>query len=189
MQAKIKSNRIVLVLGLFLTAAVFGLVLFSFVKAEDIDCSQLTGDDKKKCEILEKRAEDYQDLIDIKNKQQNTLQKQMEIINTEQAKTQAALLETKNKAEDLSGRINDLERDIDYKENLINYQRLMLTGMMQSYYDYYQQGVLDLVLINRDFSSILNQSDYLEQTSTKVNEVLDSIKRAKAELENEQNDL
>jgi len=189
MLAKTKNNRIVLIFGLFLTAAVFGLALFSFVKADNIDCSQLTGDDKKKCEILEKKAEDYQDLIDIKNKQQATLQKQMQIIDTEQARTQAELADTKNKAEDLTGKISDLERDISYKEDLISYQRLILAGMMQSYYEYYQQGVLDLVLISRDFSSILNQSDYLEQTSTKINEILDDIQKAKATLENEQNDL
>lgn len=189
MVIKIKNNRIVLIFELLLTAAVFGLALFSLVKAEDIDCSQLTGDNKKKCEILEKKAEDYQDLIDIKNKQQSTLQKQMEIINTEQARTQAELADTKSKAEDLTGKINDLERDISYKEDLISYQKLILVGMMQSYYEYYQQGVLDLVLINRDFSTILNQSDYLEQTSVKVNEILDSIQKAKTELENQQNDL
>lgn len=189
MSVKTKNSRIAFVFQLFLTAAVFGLALFSWAKADDINCSQLTGDDKKKCEILEDKAQAYQDLIDIKNKQQDTLQKQMEIINTEQARTQAAIIDTKNKAEDLSGKISDLERDIGYKEDLISYQKLILAGMMQSYYEYYQQGVLDLVLINRDFSAILNQSDYMEQTSVKVNEILDGIQKAKAELENEQNDL
>jgi peptidoglycan hydrolase CwlO-like protein len=189
MRAKIKNNQIVLILGLFLTAAVFGLALFSSVLADDIDCGQLTGDDKKKCEILEKKAEDYQDLIDIKNKQQATLQKQMQLIDTEQARTQAELATTKSESEELEIKISDLERDISYKEDLVSYQRLILTGMMQSYYEYYQQGVLDLVLINRDFSSILNQADYMEQTSVKINEILDSIQKAKAELESEQNDL
>lgn len=189
MSIKTKNDRIVPTFQLFLIAAVFGLALFSLAKAEDIDCSQLTGDDQKKCEILEKKAENYQDLIDIKNKQQSTLQKQMELINTEQMRTQTALTDTKSKAEDLAGKINELERDISYKEDLISYQRLMLIGMMQSYYEYYQQGVLDLVLINRDFSAILNQSDYLEQTSVKINEILDSIQKTKTELEGQQNDL
>lgn len=189
MVIKIKNSRIVLVFQLFLTAAIFGLALFSLVRADDIDCSQLTGDDKKKCEILEEKAEDYQDLIDIKNKQQTTLQKQMEIINTEQARTQAELVVTKSKAEDLTGKIDDLERDISYKEDLISYQKLILVGMMQSYYEYYQQGVLDIVLINRDFSEVLDQADYLEQTSTKVNEILDSIQKSKADLESEQKAL
>lgn len=189
MAIKIKNSRIVLIFQLFLTAAIFGLALFSLVRAEDVDCDQLTGDDKKKCEILEKKAEDYQDLIDIKNKQQTTLQKQMEIINTEQTRTQAELADTKSKAEDLTGKIDDLERDINYKEDLISYQRLMLIGMMQSYYEYYQQGVLDIVLVNQDFSEVLNQADYLEQTSVKVNEILDSIQKAKTELKSQQNDL
>lgn len=189
MSVKTKNSRIALFFQLFLTAAVFGLALFSSVLADDIDCSQLMGDDKKKCEILEKKAEDYQDLIDIKNKQQTTLQKQMQIIDTEQVRTQVELASTKTQAEELEVKISDLERDISYKEDLVSYQRLILIGMMQSYYEYYQQGVLDLVLINRNFSSILNQADYMQQTSMKVNEILDGIQKAKAELESEQNDL
>lgn len=189
MLTKIKNSQIVFVFRLVLTAAIFGLALFSLAKADNIDCGQLTGDDKEKCEILEKKAENYQNIIDIKNKQQTTLQKQMEIINTEQARTQTELAVTKNKAENLAGKIDDLERDINYKEDLMSYQKLMLSGMMQAYYEYYQQGVLDLVLINQNFSEVLDQADYLEQTGAKVNEVLDGIQKVKAELENQQNDL
>jgi peptidoglycan hydrolase CwlO-like protein len=189
MKAKIKNNQIRLIFWLFLATTVFGLAFFSSIKANDIDCGQLTGDDKKKCEILEKKAEDYQDLIDINNKQQSTLQKQMEIIDLEQVKTQKELSTTKSRAEELAIKINSLEGDIKYKENLMNYQKLILAGMMQSYYEYYQQGILDLVLINRNFSAILNQSDYLEQTSLKINEILESIEKIKTELEKQQGDL
>lgn len=189
MKAKIKNNQIRLIFWLFLATTVFGLAFFSSIKANDIDCGQLTGDDKKKCEILEKKAEDYQDLIDINNKQQSTLQKQMEIIDLEQVKTQKELSTTKSRAEELAIKINSLEGDIEYKENLMNYQKLILAGMMQSYYEYYQQGILDLVLINRNFSAILNQSDYLEQTSLKINEILESIEKIKTELEKQQGDL
>jgi len=189
MKAKIKNNQIKLIFWLFLATTVFGLAFFSSIKANDIDCGQLTGDDKKKCEILEKKAEDYQDLIDINNKQQSTLQKQMEIIDLEQVKTQKELSTTKSRAEELAIKINSLEGDIEYKENLMNYQKLILAGMMQSYYEYYQQGILDLVLINRNFSAILNQSDYLEQTSLKINEILESIEKIKTELEKQQGDL
>jgi peptidoglycan hydrolase CwlO-like protein len=189
MKVKIKNNQIRLIFWLFLATTIFGLAFFSSIKANDIDCGQLTGDDKKKCEILEKKAEDYQDLIDINNKQQSTLQKQMEIIDLEQVKTQKELSTTKSRAEELAIKINSLEGDIEYKENLMNYQKLILAGMMQSYYEYYQQGILDLVLINRNFSAILNQSDYLEQTSLKINEILESIEKIKTELEKQQGDL
>lgn len=186
---KTKNNSMHFFKKTVLLAAIFGLAFFLLAKADDIDCSQLTGDDQIKCEILEKKAQNYQDLIDIKNKQQSTLQKQMEIINTEQAITQTELAVTENKAEDLAGKINDLERDINYKEDLVSYQKLMLSGIMQTYYEYYQQGVLDLVLINQNFSEVLSQADYLQQTGAKVNEVLDGIQKAKAELEKQQNDL
>ncbi len=205
MLTKIKNSRIVLVFQLFLIVAIFGLRFFNFKnsKAEvfdcdkylknssvaDINCDQLEGNNKDECEKKDKAMKTYCDIVEMKSKQGNTLQKLMTLIDTEQARTQSELISTKSQAEELAAKISDLERDISYKEDLISYQRLMLIGMMQSYYEYYQQGVLDLVLINRDFSAILNQADYLQQTSTKVNEILDDIQKAKAELESEQNDL
>lgn len=189
MLTKIKNNRIVLVFQLFLTAAVFGLALFSLVKAEDIDCSQLTGDDKDKCEALEEKAQAYRDLINIKNKQANTVQNQLVLLNAEQERNRIQLQQTQAKADDLAQQIDNLNREIEYKENLIKYQQLILTGLIQSYYEYNQEGILKIVLINKDFSEIFNQSDYVEQTSNRVGEVLKAIQDAKAELQREYDDV
>lgn len=189
LKTKIKEKKLLFKFALI--AAIFGLLFFNlkYGKADNIDCDQLKGDDKDKCEELEKKAKAYQDLIDIKNKQQNTLQKQMTLIDAEQARTQIDLLKTKNQADSLAQQIEELDREILDKENSINYQKLILSGMMRTYYEYYQQGLLDIVLINKDFSAILNQSDYLTQSSSKVSDVLAGIQKTKKELEQKQNDI
>jgi len=189
---KTKRKKIVRFKQIFAAAIILILAVFvsqNVRKAESSDCDLLTGDDKKKCEELEKKAAAYQDLIDIKNKQQSTLQKQMDLIDLEQSKNQQDLKIIHSKAEDLSQQIKDLEIQILAKENLIKYQKSILTGLMQSYYEDYQEGVLNIVLINKNFSEVLNQSDYLEQTSARLKDILATIEIAKDELENEQNSL
>lgn len=176
---------------LFLVAAIFGLLFFNFVRsrAESVDCSQLTGDDKDKCEILEKKAKAYQDLIDIKNKQQHTLKDQMALIDAEQTRNKTQLQQTQTQAEQLNQQIGDLQQEISYKEDLVRYQQLILTGLLQSYYEDYQAGVLNIVLINKDFSEIFNKADYIEQSSSRVSEVLNTIRQAKIDLQNEYDDI
>jgi peptidoglycan hydrolase CwlO-like protein len=177
---------------LFLIVAIFSLLLFNFgrSKADDsVDCSQLIGDDKDKCEILEKKAKAYQDLIDIKNKQQHTLKDQMALIDVEQTRNKTQLQQTQAQADQLNQQIGDLQQEINHKEDLVKYQQLILTGLIQSYYEDYQEGVLKIVLINKDFSEILNKADYVEQSSSRVSEVLHSIQQAKTDLQSEYDDI
>jgi len=176
---------------ILLLAAIFGLLFFNYKNytARGISCSALTGDAAQQCKDLEQKAAEYKNLIDLKNQQQDTLQQQLALIDEEQKRNQVEFQVVKNKVEDISGQIDSLEKEIDEKEKMIDYDRNILSGLMQSYYDDYQQGILGIVLINKDFSDVLNQNDYLEQSSIKVNEVLSSVADAKSKLQADQNDL
>lgn len=173
--------------SLFLFAILFGG--FFFYTAKGSECDQLTGDDKLKCQELEKKAEAYRNLINIKDKQQQTLQKQMELLDKEQEKNKTELQDTSLKTENLSSQIQELEREIEDKRNDLKYRKSMLAGLIRSYYENYQQGLLNIVLINQDFSDILDHSDYVEQSSVKLSEILQEIVKTKEALEKEQNEL
>jgi murein DD-endopeptidase MepM/ murein hydrolase activator NlpD len=184
---KIKNNKIIKFNVLFLLLAIIALALFNFASYANVraeSCDTLIGDDKDKCIIaLEKKAEAYQDIIDIKVKQQTALQKQMTLIDAEQSKNQSALQEVHEKFQTTLDQINNLKRRIEHEETQIEQQKIILSGLMQSYYEDDQQGVLDIVLANRDFSEILNQSDYIQQSSFKVSDVLKSIQDIKNDLD------
>jgi peptidoglycan hydrolase CwlO-like protein len=188
---KTKNNRIGFLKKSGLLAAILVLSLFLFLQtnADNTNCSQLTGDDQTKCELLEKKADSYRDLIDIKNKQQDTLQKQMESIEAEQVQTKSQLQKTQSQAEQLVQQIVDIDRQIQEKEELIKKQQAILKGLMQSFYEDYQDGVLRIVLIDKDFSEIFNKPDYAQQTSTKVSDVLEAIKQTKIDLQKEYDDV
>jgi peptidoglycan hydrolase CwlO-like protein len=150
------------------------------------DCEDKCVDD---CNALEKKAKVYEDLIKLKNKQQDALAGQLDNINNEQAKTLAQLQEAQKKVQTLGQQIENLSEQIKEGEFKIDYQKKILTGLMQSYYEYDQQGVLPLVLADKALSDVLNQMDYVEQSGEKVADALTEIKKARQELLDNQNAL
>lgn len=150
------------------------------------DCEDSCVDD---CEDLEKKAKVYENLIKLKNKQQDTLADQLENINSEQVKTLAQLQETQKKVRTLDEQISSLADEISAGEIKVDYQKKILAGLMQAYFEYDQQGVLPLVLADKAFSEVLNQLDYVEQSGDRVMSILSEIKKAKQKLVDDQNSL
>jgi peptidoglycan hydrolase CwlO-like protein len=150
------------------------------------DCEDKCVDD---CDALEKKAKIYEDLIKLKNKQQDALAGQLDSINSEQTKTLAQLQEAQKNVQSLSQQIENLSEGIREGEFKVNYQKKVLAGLMQSYYEYDQQGVLPLILADNAFSEVLNQLDYVEQSGDRVFTLLLEIKKAKQKLVDDQNAL
>jgi peptidoglycan hydrolase CwlO-like protein len=141
------------------------------------------------CEDLEKKAKVYENLIKLKNKQQDALSDQLDNINTEQAKTLTQLQETQKKVQTLDQQINNLADEIKEGEIKVDFQKKILSGLMQVYFEYDQQGVLPLVLADKAFSETLNHLDYVEQSGEKISNLLAEIKKTKQELVDNQNSL
>lgn len=164
------------------------LGLFVIDGAQAINCDALVDSAAKtKClqlEDLNKKEDATMDVIDIKKKQANTFQKQLAEIDIKQAKNKTALIDTKKKVEDLNQQIQDLDRDIKEKEKSIKYQQLILSSLLQSYYEYSQNGILAVALAEKDFTELFNQTDYIEQSSSRINEVLKNIRETKIDLQN-----
>ncbi|HPN96337.1 MAG TPA: C39 family peptidase [Candidatus Moranbacteria bacterium] len=158
-------------------------------KASYPDDEDKQDDCEEDCKKLDKKAEMYESIIKLKDKQESTLAAQVNSINQEKMETHSKLQLTQKELDELTKRIENLEEAIKEKEANINVQKKILTGLMQSYYEYDQQGILGLVIINKDFSETLSQSDYLEQSGAKVSEILSDIEKSKSELENDKKEL
>ena len=188
---------------LILSVMIFGLLFFSSKKdARGSDCATLSADEIAACnalggenaancikEKLSANAATCRNLIDLKNQQKNTLQGQLVQIDQDQQRNQIEYQVALKKSADLSDQIDSLEKQIAEQEKTIEYDKTMLSGLMQAYYDYYQQGILGIVLLNKDFSDVLNQNDYLEQSSVRVGDILSSVTDAKNKLSSAENDL
>ena len=60
---------------------------------------------------------------------------------------------------------------------------------MQSYYDYDQQGILDIVLLDNTFTNPFGQVDYIRQSGVRVSDLLATIKKNQQELVDDQKEL
>jgi peptidoglycan hydrolase CwlO-like protein len=189
-----KQNKI----KIFVSASIVFFIYFFFifphsyvVKADSCsdDCKIAYPTDtdaenscEKKCQDLEKQKKNILNLLKVNDKTQEALSGQIDYINQQQSKNQQYLTNVQDTLEELTAKIQSLERDIAEKEKTIAYQKKILTGLMQSYYDYDQQGVLEFVLWNRELSVSMSQTDYLEQSGMKVSDLLEDIKNTQNEL-------
>ncbi|HHE45763.1 MAG TPA: hypothetical protein ENL05_00210 [Candidatus Moranbacteria bacterium] len=148
-----------------------------------IDCDKIMDKEKREeCESADKKVGDYLKSLKINNKTQNLLAGQLNYINQQQIKNQLNLQQIKNQLDEITRKINNLKENIIEKEKEIAYQKKILTSLMQSYYDYDQQGLLEIVLVDKTISSSLSQVDYIQQSEVKVEDVLNSFQNTKQQL-------
>ena len=144
------------------------------------------------CELIEKnekKAEEYQKIIDTETKKQTTFSNQLDYIANQQNTNQRNLNSTIKDINDLADKIKQLEKDVKEKEKEIVYQKKLLSVLMQSYYDYNQQGILGLVLLNENVANTFEKTDYIEQSGMKASEVLSEIKETQRKLIKDQEEL
>ncbi|HRY82150.1 MAG TPA: peptidoglycan DD-metalloendopeptidase family protein [Candidatus Moranbacteria bacterium] len=181
---------------LFLIPIIF-IAIFLFSKSVIAsDCTDkcqdvyLTDKDARdKCEENCKKADAYEKIIETKIKQQGILNNQLNYINSQQSENQKTLRETAKGIETLSEKISSLEKDIEQKEKEISNQKKILSGLIQSYYDYDQQGILEIVVLNKNILNPFGQTDYIGQSGTKISDLLEEMKSSQKELFNDQQEL
>ena len=152
-------------------------------------CDQKTGTEKTQCEAFDKKAQAYCDLVEIKSKTQSTLKTQLTLIDAQQLKTTEELQKTQEKVTTIGATIDSLDKEIQDKNKVIKYQQNILSRLIQSYYDYNQDGILQIVLLKENFSNFFDQNDQLEQASSNVNNVLQDIQVTKSDLEKQYQEI
>ncbi len=152
-------------------------------------CQEQCKADEQKCETLSNQQAVVKTLINVNNKTQDLLANQLDSIGQQKNETQQTIQSVQQKLDDLSAQMDSLKNDVNEKEKAIAYQRRILSNLMQSYYDYDQQGVLDLVLWNKDMAVSFGQTDYIQQSGSKVADVLEEIQTARADLQSIQDKI
>ena len=143
----------------------------------------------EKIESNEKKAEKYREIIETEIAKQTTFTNQLDYINNQQSTNQRNLSNTISEIDNLSKKIETLEKDIKEKEKEIVYQKKVLSVLMQSYYDYNQQGILGLILFDENTASPFEKTDYIEQSGMRASEILNGIKEAQQKLVTNQEEL
>ncbi len=162
-----------------------GLFLSPLKKGQALDCdsASLTPDEQDQCEELKKQAKTYNSIIKLKEKQEATISSQLQVIEQAQQKTTRELKSTSENLKSLQEQIGDLTEKIKENKRQVAFQKKMLRALMQNYYEYDRQGILNLVLLEKNLSDSLRGADYIQQSGMKINELLSEIRKIKKEME------
>lgn len=173
----IECNKKIILLLSILMLSVF--ISFRYIKADT------ASDNAKKIKELEEKSKIYQQIIELKQKQENTLDNQVAILEAETNKLESEAEAKKDEIEELNKKITDLEDQIDDTEVSIRLQRKILAELIQAYYENKDQDIVVALLIDKTLASFMAREDRFIQIEDKTNEILKNIKSLKDGLENE----
>lgn len=191
MQTKEKIKKILFktkfVLGVVLTVGFF-VVHFSLAETSiaDLPIQNISDSDTQdKIDELEKKAEVYREIIEIKQKQSQSLNNQISIMDSNIQQVEAQIESNKKKIDDFNTQIIRLQKLVAENNAKILQQKDLLSKMIQAYYEYSKQNPVNAFFERTSLSSFMVQKDRLAQTSDKMNDLLKSITDLKVKKETE----
>lgn len=182
-------KNIIFTLAAVLTASFFFFRNSVSAETETSQCALLEGDNKEKCELLEEKEAAYKKIIELKKKQQTSLDNQITLIQSESASLESEIEENKNRIGEIDNQITTIVGRIKEKEKAINQQKKMLAGLIQIYYENNQKDPFASIGGAAASSAFLAGTDQVAQVGQKVGEMLSSIKALRAGLENEKTEV
>lgn len=174
----------------FFGAAIFCAVFFVFYYLAQADNTNLSNSDdetaeetQEKIDELNRKAEVYRQIIEIKEKQGESLNNQLSITDSNIKQVQAQIDLSTQQIYDFNNQILRLEKQIQEKEELLESQKKMLANIMQSFYAVNQSGLMVAFLNNGNIASFIVTNDRISQTGDKISELVNSIAKIKKNLE------
>jgi len=166
------------------------LVLFNTtvpVSADEID-DQLSA----KREELSQMAESINDLrSSLTQKQQeiNSLNGQLEVMDSRIELIQLQLRSTQLNIEKTKMEIEKNEAEILEKEKDIEYQKELMGKVIRKIYIEKDTNIVSIVVESKNFSELVEKTEYLARIRTQLKGTVDKLKILKAELEQEKEGL
>ena len=149
----------------------------------------ISDETQQKIDELQRRADVYREIIDIKKKQGETLNNQLSITDTNIQQVQAQIEVSKQQIDDFNDQITRIEAQIREKEDLIATQKEILVNLVQSYYEVNLASPIISYLTDGNIASFIVKKDRIAQTGDKIQELLNSIKSIKDDLESQSAEL
>jgi murein DD-endopeptidase MepM/ murein hydrolase activator NlpD len=132
---------------------------------------------------LEEKAAEYKKELQEAQEEKNTLSNQLAFIKSRIKKLQNDIYITNAKIANSSLKIEELSLDIDEKQNEIDKKKDSIATMIQTLYEYDQESLIELILLEDSFSEFLNQVHYIELLQENVHRDLLTLQELKTGLE------
>lgn len=166
-------------------AAVFGLLFFGWSASAALTDDLQNEINQKQSQIqeMEKKIAEYQTMIKEAGTQGNTLKNEIYRMETQIKKLETEVKLTQTKISEASLKIQGLASDISTQNIELEKQKNNISQILQQIYEYDQNSPIELILSNANFSDFLSQAQYAANLQEGVQQKLASIKKLKAQLE------
>ena len=151
--------------------------------------STTDADTQQKLDELQKRAEIYREIIDIKKKQGETLNNQLAVTDSNIDQIQAQIDVSNAQLSDINSQITRIESQIKEKVRVMENQKNILGSLMQSYYEVSLTSPVISYLTDGNIASFIVKKDRIEQTGDRISELVKALSDAKADLDAKSADL
>lgn len=158
---------------------------FNYSIASDDSITNIANQDdetEEKIEELNKKAKIYKEIIEIKQKQQETLNNQLSIMDTNIEKIQNQIELKEEEINKLGDQISKIEKQIIDKDRSIEMQKIMLTNLMQEYYETSKANLAVIYLSQSNLEEYIIKKDRISQTGDKINEMVKNLNKLREEL-------
>lgn len=159
------------------------LILPLIINAALIDnlTKQIQEAEEKRAE-LERRAQEYQQIIDTKRAQIKSLNNEIAIFNARIGKLETEINWTESKISQTELEIIQLEYGLAQAEKDILYQKDVLAEIIRVINQYDETSDLEIILQSESLSDFFNQITYMESLQGRVQQTVEDLKYLKAKL-------
>lgn len=144
---------------------------------------------EKKIETLEEKKEKLKVMIDATKNKQSSLSNQIQLMNLQINNFENDLAITKKKIEENEGALEMLDKEVDKYKKIVDAQKKELASMLRLFYRTEKNVSLSFMAQNSDVSAVLNQSQYVDQASAKINKFILTTKKESDILEEKKKEV
>lgn len=171
----------------FFLLAVFYFLSFNFAAAEDIN--QQILDLRKQLRELEKQSEKYRGNIVSKQKEAQTLKREIDLLTNQIYKLETEIKITQNRIGSAGLIIADLRDKIFDRQESINRKRRSIGSILGIIHKNDQENLFNIILKNKNLSDFIGQAQQADNLNRSLLAAITVLKNERKELEDNKNEL
>jgi len=183
----IKKIKIILILGIFI---IIPLSVFSQTDYSNLDINndiKILNDQikekKNQVEKIQERQKKYNESLKNIISEKSSLQSQLALLDNRLASAEIDVEEIKTEIEITNLEIKKIKTEIKNKNDEIIKEKDHLENIIRLIYKQDDTSVLEIILLNNNLSDFLNQTKYLEDINSEIDNSLNTLKDYKKQLE------
>ncbi|MBP9751663.1 MAG: peptidoglycan DD-metalloendopeptidase family protein [Candidatus Moranbacteria bacterium] len=177
----IKNGKKYFLLFFVLGTVISGGLFASSVYGADTT-EEYTDDLKDDLKEINAKIKAYKQIVDLKEKQSDTLESQLSTLETQAQKLEREIRENEQELSDLGRELRETEAGISEKERFIVREKQVLSGLIREYHAATVDGADVLFALGDGNGILMKRQDWVTETSGRIGAMLRSLEETKQAL-------